>query len=244
VSTIVSATEMGMLDDVERLRIISHNLANVGTVGFKRELAVTRPFDEQMTEAGVSAETAAPSTTTLTSYVDRSPGTLTHTGNPLDLAIEGNNAYFVIDTGQQEAYTRQGTFRLDADGQLVTVNGQPVVTTAGDLRLTGPTPVIDTQGNIRDNGSIVGQLKLVTVADPQSLQEIGNGLYIAPDSTSAEIADTARVRQGFTEAANVITMNEMIRMIETVRHFEASQKLLQGYDAMLDRAISDLGSVQ
>lgn len=243
-STIVSATEMGMLDDVERLRIISHNLANVGTVGFKRELAVTRPFDEQMTEAGVSAETAAPSTTTLTSYVDRSPGTLTHTGNPLDLAIEGNNAYFVIDTGQQEAYTRQGTFRLDADGQLVTVNGQPVVTTAGDLRLTGPTPVIDTQGNIRDNGSIVGQLKLVTVADPQSLQEIGNGLYIAPDSTSAEIADTARVRQGFTEAANVITMNEMIRMIETVRHFEASQKLLQGYDAMLDRAISDLGSVQ
>lgn len=243
-STIVTATEQGMLDDVERLRIISHNLANVGTVGFKRELAVTRPFEEQLTEAGASAETAAPATTTLTSYVDRSPGTLTHTGNPLDLAIEGNNAYFVIDTGQQEAYTRQGTFRLDADGQLVTVNGQPVMTTAGDIRLTGPTPVIDTQGNIRDNGSIVGQLKLVTVADPQSLQEVGNGLYVAPDSTSAAIADTARVRQGFTEAANVITMNEMIRMIETVRHFEASQKLLQGYDSMLDRAISDLGSVQ
>jgi flagellar basal-body rod protein FlgF len=244
VSTIVAATEQGMLDDVERLRIISHNLANVGTVGFKRELAVTRPFEEQLAEAGASAETAAPATTTLTSYVDRSPGTLTHTGNPLDLAIEGNNAYFVIDTGQQEAYTRQGTFRLDADGQLVTVNGQPVVTTAGDIRLTGPTPVIDTQGNIRDNGSIVGQLKLVTVADPQSLQEVGNGLYVAPDSTNAAIADTARVRQGFTEAANVITMNEMIRMIETVRHFEASQKLIQGYDSMLDRAISDLGSVQ
>jgi flagellar basal-body rod protein FlgF len=243
VSTIVSATEMGMLDDVERLRIISHNLANVGTVGFKRELAVTRPFDEQVTEAGVSAATAGQSTTTMTSYVDRSPGTLTHTGNPLDLAIEGN-AYFVIDTGQQEAYTRQGTFRLDADGQLVTVNGQPVVTTAGDVRLTGPTPVIDTQGNIRDNGSIVGQLKLVTVADPQSLLEVGNGLYISSSSTTPETADTARVRQGFTEAANVITMNEMIRMIETVRHFEASQKLLQGYDAMLDRAISDLGSVQ
>lgn len=242
-STIVSATEMGMLDDVERLRIISHNLANVGTVGFKRELAVSRPFDEQMTEAGVSAETTAPLTTSVTSYVDRSPGTLTHTGNPLDLAIEGN-AYFVIDTGQQEAYTRQGTFRLDADGQLVTVSGQPVMTTAGDIRLTSPTPVIDTQGNIRDNGSIVGQLKLVTVPDPQSLQEVGNGLYIAANSAATGSADTARVRQGYTEAANVVTMNEMIRMIETVRHFETSQKLLQGYDAMLDRAISDLGSVQ
>jgi flagellar basal-body rod protein FlgF len=243
VSTIVSATEMGMLDDVERLRIISHNLANVGTVGFKRELAVTRPFAEQLADAGEFAGTNTQLTTNVMSYTDRSPGTLTHTGTPLDLAIEGD-AYFVIDTGQQEAYTRQGTFRLNADGQLVTLSGQPVMTTGGDVRLTTPTPVIDTQGNIRDNGTVVGQLKLVTVSNPQSLSEVGNGLYTASNSTASQPADTARVRQGFTEAANVVTMNEMIRMIETTRHFEASQKLIQGYDAMLDRALSDLGSVQ
>jgi flagellar basal-body rod protein FlgF len=232
-----------MLDDVERLRVISHNLANVGTVGFKRELAVTRPFETQLTEAGESAATGARVTTGVMSYTDRSPGTLTHTGSPLDLAIEGD-AYFAIDTGQQEVYTRQGTFRLDADGRLVTLNGQSVMTTAGEVRLTSPTPVIDTQGNIRDNGTVVGQLKLVTVSNPQSLSEIGNGLYAGSNSTVTEPSDTVRVRQGFTEAANVVTMNEMIRMIETVRHFEASQKMLQGYDAMLDRAIADLGSVQ
>jgi len=80
------------------------------------------------------------------------------------------------------------------------------------------------------------------VSNPRSLLETGNGIYTATDSTVAAPADTARVRQGYTEAANVVTMNEMIKMIETVRHFEASQKMLQGYDAMLDRAITDLGS--
>lgn len=240
-STIVAATEMGMLDDAERLRIISNNLANVGTVGFKRQLGVSPSFDQQLVESAGGTQRSAQTGSLLTAYTDRSPGTLTHTGNPLDLAIEGD-AYFVIDTGLQEAYTRQGTFRLDADGELVTANGQKVVTTEGDVRLTSPAPAIDAQGNIRDNGAIVGQLKLVTVNNPQSLVETGNGVYTATDSTVATPADAARVRQGYTEAANVVTMNEMIKMIETVRHFEASQKMLQGYDAMLDRAITDLGS--
>jgi flagellar basal-body rod protein FlgF len=241
-STIVAATQMGMLDDVERLRIISHNLANVSTVGFKRELAVSSPFEQQLRNAS-SADGLRRTASLVSSYTDRSPGALIHTGNPLDLALEGD-AWFVVDTGQQEAYTRQGTLRLDADGQLVTVSGQRVVTTSGDVRLTSPAPTIDPQGNIRDGGAIIGQLKVVTVANPQSLTETGDGLYVASDSTVTVPADSARVRQGFAEASNVVTMNEMIKMIESVRHFEASQKLLQGYDAMLDRAITDLGSVQ
>lgn len=239
-STIVAATETGMRDDAERLRIISNNLANVGTVGFKRQLAVSSSFDQQMIQSAAGAQSGDRAGSLLTSYTDLSAGTLTHTGNPLDLAIEGN-AYFVIDTGLQEAYTRQGTFRVDADGQLVTANGEKVVTTEGDVRLTSPAPAIDAQGNIRDNGAVVGQLKLVTVNNPQSLLETGNGVYTATDTTVAATTDAARVRQGYTEAANVVTMNEMIKMIETVRHFEASQKMLQGYDAMLDRAITDLG---
>jgi flagellar basal-body rod protein FlgF len=240
-NAIASATETGMLGDVERLRIISNNLANVGTVGFKRSLAVSNSFDQTLQAAG-GPQGADPSASIVTAFTDRSAGTLTHTGNPLDLAIEGD-AYFVIDTGRQEAYTRQGTFRVDSDGQLVTANGQPLMTISGDARLTSPSPAIDSQGNIRDNGAIVGQLKLVTVNNPETLTDSGGGLFMPSDATAAVPADAARVRQGYTESANVVTMNEMIRMIETVRHFEASQKMLQGYDAMLDRAITDLGSL-
>ena len=151
---------------------------------------------------------------------------------------------YIGATGMQEAYTRQGTLRLNADGQLVTTNGQTIATTSGDVRLTSAAPAIDAQGNIRDNGAVVGQLKLVTINNPQSLVEAGNGLLTATTSTVAVPSDSARVRQGYTEAANVVTMNEMIKMIETVRHFETSQKMLQGYDAMLDRAITDLGNSQ
>lgn len=243
---ILAAAEAGMLTDVERMRVISHNLANVDTVGFKRGIMVTSGFDRQMLRSGALEAGGAATTANAVTYTDRSPGTLRHTGNPLDLAIEGN-AYFVIDTGTEDAYTRQGTFRINADGELVSAFGQRVATTGGDVRLTSPAPVIDTQGYIHDHGAVVGQLKLVSVGNPATLQDIGNGLYVPTNATQASDvvpSDSARVRQGFTEASNVVSMNEMVRMLETVRHFEASQKLLQGYQVMLDKAITDLGNAQ
>jgi flagellar basal-body rod protein FlgG len=239
--TITAATELGMLGDTERLRIISHNLANVSTVAYKRQIGVTQPFDMLLSANGLRTGTAARPSTGLTEFTDRSAGTLTHTGNPLDLAIEGDG-FFVIDTGAQEVYTRQGTLRLDTDGTLVNVRGQAVETLSGPVRLTSPAPAIDAQGNIRDNGSVVAQLKVVTVTNPQSLVPLGNGTYAATDSTATQPADAARVRQGYTEQSNVITMHEMINLIETMRHFETSQKFLQGYDGMLQRALADLGS--
>jgi flagellar basal-body rod protein FlgG len=243
VNTVLSAAEAGMLNDVERLRIISQNLANVSTVGFKRELAVTRPFAQLLSASSSASASGGPANPIITTQTDLSAGALIHTGNPLDLAIEGD-AYFVVDTGEREAYSRQGTFHLNADGELVTVAGQPVLTNAGEVRLTGPAPVIDAQGNIRDGDTLVGQIKLVTVTNPQSLREIGGGLLMPPDATAGTPSDSARVRQGYSEAANVASMNEMVKMIETVRHFEASQRLILGYDAMLGRAITDLGNTQ
>lgn len=239
--TIAAATELGMLGDTERLRIISHNLANVSTVAYKRQIGVTQPFDMLLGAKGPTAGAAARPFTGVTEFTDRTTGTLTHTGNPLDLAIEGDG-FFVIDTGMQEVYTRQGTLRLDTEGTLVNVRGQAVETLSGPVRLTSPTPAIDAQGNIRDNGAVVGQLKVVTVSNPQSLVPLGNGTYAATESTTIQPTDAARVRQGYTEESNVITMHEMINLIETMRHFETSQKFLQGYDGMLQRALADLGS--
>lgn len=239
--TIAAATELGMRGDIEQLRIISHNLANVSTVAYKRQIGVAQPFDMMLSEKGSTAATAARSFVGVTESTDRSAGTLTHTGNALDLAIEGD-AFFVVDTGAHEVYTRQGTLRLDSDGTLVNVRGQALETLSGPVQLTSAVPAIDAQGNIRDNGTVVGQLKLVTVSNPQSLVPLGNGTYAATDSTVSEPADAARVRQGYTEQSNVVTMHEMINLIETMRHFETSQKFLQGYDGMLQRALADLGS--
>jgi flagellar basal-body rod protein FlgF len=243
VNAILSAAEAGMLNDVERLRIISHNLANVSTVGFKRELAVTRPFGAMLEASGVNSASVALARPIVASQTDWSPGALVHTGNPLDLALEGAG-YFVIDTGAGEAYSRQGTFHLNSAGTLVNVGGQPVLTGSGEVRLTSPMPSIDARGNIRDGEAVVGQLRIVSVAKPESLRAIGNGMLLPTDASEINANDSVRVRQGYTEAANVASMNEMVKMIETVRHFETSQRLLLGYDAMLGRAITDLGSTQ
>ena len=96
-------------------------------------------FERQAAPGATNGAADALADGRVATYTDRSPGTLRHTGNPLDLAIEGN-AYFVIDTGTQDAYTRQGTFRVNADGELVNAFGQLVETTGGNVRLTSPAP--------------------------------------------------------------------------------------------------------
>jgi flagellar basal-body rod protein FlgF len=231
----LTMTEAGMLNDVARLQSIGHNLANVGTVGFKKEVAVTRSFADYLDTSNGAAPPA------LTTQIDHSDGTLKLSGNPLDVGIEGPG-YFVIATPLGEAYTRQGNFHLDANGRLVTASGQAVMGMSGEIQLTTPQPRIDTQGYVWEDKTQVGQLKLVSLENPNTLAPMGDGMYTASDA-AAPSDNTVRVRQGFTEAANVVTMNEMIKMIETVRHFETSQKLIRGVDAMLDRAINSGGEV-
>jgi flagellar basal body rod protein FlgG len=234
---IVSIAQAGMLADVERLRAVSQNLANISTLGYKREIVVSRPFMDRL-DALSASNTTVP---TLSTTTDHSPGSLKFTGNPLDVSVD-KNAYFIVRTDSGEALTRQGNFRLDPSGRLVTASGATVVGNEGEIRLTTPNPRIDNDGSIWEGATKVATLRLAYVADPNQLQRLGNGLYLASSSVPASDAATP-VRQGYVEAANTVAMDEMIRMIETVRHFEASQRLLRGYDSMLDRAINQLADV-
>lgn len=241
---IVAVTQAGMLADVERMRAVSQNLANVSTLGYKRELVVMQPFVDMVDGFSISGLHAAGATVTpaLSAVTDHSAGSLKFTGSPLDLSVEGE-VYFVVQGAHGEALTRQGNFQLDAAGRLVTASGAAVLGTGGEIRLTTPNPRINEDGSIWEGATQVGQLRLAHVADPNQLQRAGGGLYGAGMSTYVSDARDARVRQGYVEAANTVAMDEMIHMIETVRHFEASQRLLRGYDDMLDRAISLLGDL-
>jgi flagellar basal-body rod protein FlgF len=241
----MTAVEAGMLNDVERLRVIGHNLANVTTTGFKREVAVARPFFDYLDRAG-TAGTAGTQISgarpVLTTYTDQRAGAPKYTANPLDLLVEGNG-FFVVSTPTGEAYTRQGNFQVDAGGRLVTAAGLPVVGVSGEISLTTSRPQIDQSGQIMENGNVVGQIKVVNVADAGSLERLGAGLFGPTESTDFVDTTDTRVRQGHLEAPNVTSMTEMVKLIETMRHFEMSEKLIRGYDSMLERAITDLGDV-
>jgi flagellar basal-body rod protein FlgG len=244
-SGVLEITELGMINDMQRLNVISNNLANVSTPGFKREIPVSRSFDatiaNQLEAAGVNVNSATADVADMTSVVDQSTGSFKFTGNNFDIAIEGEG-FFEVRSNNGVFYTRQGTLSMDAAGRLTTASGHILEGMGGDIRVTSNEPRIDKQGRIWENDTQVGQLKVVTFSDPRNLQKVGAGLYRAENMTGQALDDDAiRVRQGYLESSNVVMMNEMVQMMETMRHFETSQRLIKGYDELLDNAIRTLG---
>lgn len=232
----IAALSDALRNDAETLRVIGNNVANMDTVAYRREIAVTRPSFEQATD---DARAALGRALTMESMFDQRPGTLKSSIEPLHLALEGPG-FFVVETGQGEALTRRGDFRLDSDGQLVTQDGHAVLGSQGTIQVKG-TPVIDPDGTVRVGGEAVAQLRIAQVAAESKLTSLGADLYSATQLPDADLS--ARVRQGFLETSNVESVQEMVRLIETMRHFETTQRFVRGYDDMVGKAISELGKV-
>jgi flagellar basal-body rod protein FlgG len=207
--------------DMARLDRVGTNLVNVQTAGFKREL-----------DAAAAA-----------GRMDLRPGALRATNRPLDLALAGNG-WFEVATPQGTAYTRQGDFRLDAQGRLVTAQGHAVMGLGGEILLAPSTPVIDAQGRIFESAAArepLAQLKVVVIDSKASVQRLGGGLVRVAAAPVVASADAAGVRQGFLETSNVDPAREMVDLTRTLRHFESLQKITSGYDDLIGSAIRRLG---
>jgi flagellar basal-body rod protein FlgG len=235
-SDAVAILTEAMRNDAESLRVIGQNVANMETVAYRREIAVMRSsFDQVSSE--VRAAVAVPSG--IETVTDQRPGTLKSTGETLHLALEGPG-FFVVDAGQGEALTRRGDFRLDDEGRLVTHAGQPVLGTSGAIHIDGAAQ-IEADGSVRVAGNVVTQLRIAQTEPRAQLMALGGDLYQAAQLPEANSA--TRVRQGFLETSNVESVQEMVHLIETMRHFETVQRYVRGYDDMMSKAISELGKV-
>jgi flagellar basal-body rod protein FlgF len=239
-----------MSDDIFRLNVVSQNLANANTAGYKKELVASRPFIEQLQASAAAATQGSMrgsmpggalqvSLPALTSVLDYRQGTLTGTNSPLDVAIEGSG-FFELAGADGPVYTRAGSFRLDGRSRLASPAGLPVMGLGGEISLGGTQPTIDSQGRVFEAGQLVAQLKVVRFADPRALAPIGGGLYRA-ESPGQVNAEAFTVRQGFLESSNVAALPEMVHTIELMRRFETAQKIAQSYDGMLGGAIQKLG---
>ncbi|MFL6661611.1 MAG: flagellar hook-basal body protein [Rhizobacter sp.] len=232
----IAATSMGF--DMVKLASLSNNLANATTPAFRREIVYGRPF-AQLLESGARANALALGVPEPQLAFDPLQGTLRATGAPLDVALQGEG-WFEVGTPEGPAYTRQGDFQLDARGRLVAHGGLPVQGLGGELTFGGGALRIDDQGRVFEDGRPAGQLRVVRFQRQSGLEPLGGGLYRASAEAGSTVA-TPQVRQGFLESSNVTTANEMVRLIETMRHFEANQKLIQSYDDSLGRVIRTLG---
>jgi flagellar basal-body rod protein FlgG len=237
-----------------QLDVVSNNLANVGTTGFKRSRAVFEDLMYQnMRQVGgqTSDQTRLPSGLQLGTGVHvvaterlHSQGNLTKTDNPKDVAINGGGFFQVQMPDGTTSYTRDGSFQTNAEGQLVTASGfqvQPQITIPANA--TSMTIARDGTVTVSQAGSTasvqVGQLQLATFLNPTGLQSMGENLYTETDASGAPNAVTPGVEgagtltQGYVEASNVNVVEELVNMITTQRAYEINSKAVQTSDQML-----------
>lgn len=241
----------GMMVEAARQETITNNLANSETTGFKRDLALQRAHAEQpvVREGNNNRFQARPiiGTLGLGSLVDgihtaHEQGGLQETSRSLDLAITGSG-FFTVDTAEGPRYTRSGAFTLDADRYLVNDQGYRVLGTTGLLRIPEGEMSVDGSGQIFVDGQLQGQLRLSAFEDPLQLRKQGESLYATGDG-QMEIPADGVVKQGFLETSNVQAVQEMVRMIATLRAYETNQRAVQAQDELLGKAVNEVGSLR
>lgn len=238
--SVSALAEVAMLNDMRQLDLISNNLANANTAGFKGDLVV-QGFAGQLDQANSELVSNSGAMNHLQAEVltDFAQGALKKTGNPLDVAVEGAG-FFQLMTPEGLNYTRGGSFSVDSQGRLVGGDGDPVLGVDGEILLGNGDVAIGRDGSITEDGEHVGQLSIVEFSDSASLKKVGSGGYMAPDGLMAQHGNSSSVRQGFVEASNVNVMGEMVSMMSMMRHFEMTANVLKGYDEIMNSAISSI----
>ena len=249
-------SKTGMEAQQTQLDVISHNLANVSTTGFKRSNAV---FEDLMYQnlrqvgANSSEQSQLPTGLQLglgvrTVATSRSftQGSMQQTSNQLDVAIKGNGFFQVTQPDGTIGYTRDGSFQVDSQGRLVTSSGLPVangitvppsatnVSIAADGTVSATLPNSATPQNI-------GSLALANFVNPAGLEPRGDNLYVEtaasgqPNGGTAGTTGLGTVMQGFLETSNVNVVQELVSMIQTQRAYEMNSKAIQTSDQMLQK---------
>ena len=194
-----------------RLDNISNNLANINTNAFKRDII---SFEKMLTMKSFST-------------IDFSPGAMRYTGNTFDIALEGHG-FFKIQTPRGIQYTRDGSFFLNADRRLVTRNGDPVLGQNGPIRINGSNVIIKHDGGVVVEHQPVDKISVVDFKQPQLLRKRGRSYYVYQgDGSDIYNTENTNVRQHYIEGSNVHLTEEMIKMLETLRAFESTQKAMQ-----------------
>lgn len=233
------------------LAVISNNLANVNTNGYKSDQML---FEEYLNPTAHEDNFAGRDRRL--SYVqdrgtfhDFAQGAAERTNNPLDVAISGSG-FIAVQTAGGERYTRDGKFQLSNTGQLVTANGDTVAGANGpivfqptdhDINISPDGTITVVEGNNRTD-SVRGKLRIVSFADPQSLQKQSNNLFSAPNA-AAQPDPKSTVQQGFVEKSNTNAVVEMSRMIEVNRTYASIANMLQQQSDLHKSAIDKLADV-
>jgi flagellar basal-body rod protein FlgF len=224
--------------------VIANNLANVSTPAFQREEPTFQEYVAQVPPAEGQTGMQTLSFVQDAGVVrDLSEGHLDTTNAPYDLAIHGQG-YFVVQTSSGERYTRNGHFTLDASGQIVTSNGDPVQGDGGPITITpddGDVHIAQ-DGTVSGKNGEIGKIRIVDFANPRALVKEGASLYAANGQSPAS-AGNFLLESGMLETSNVQPVIEISHMIEVMRAYQATATLSQTQEDLMRQAIDKLGSM-
>lgn len=232
----------GAVSRMQMLENISEHLAAAKTPGYKKGMVT---FEAKLGEATSGLATKGTNFSHLTKQeIDFSPGDIEFSGDPLDLAINGDGFFRIQRPDGSFGYARKGNFQLNGDGQLVDTNGFPV-TNVGGGPITLPHPDVDilADGSIWADDAQIDQIGLFRFADTSVLQRAGGEMFVPTDGIQPKPHPDPQVIQKNLEGSNIDMMKTMVRMTSNLRAFEANQKALKIYSDM-DAKAADLGLVQ
>lgn len=220
--------------------VVASNLAHAQMPGFRRSEVVHASFEATLRESmGVAYGRERLGVGPGEVRIDFTPGPVVETGRPLDMTLSGD-AFFAIEGPTGPLYTRNGAFQIDDQGQLVTADGLPVRTPGGGAINLPPTAstttlTVSREGAVFVDGVQLGQLEIVRFEDRSGLRAVGASLFDA----GADVAQPsdAMVFQGRRELSNVHPVEELVRMITSLRHYEAAQRSIHSVDRVLEKQL-------
>ena len=251
----------GMVNEQHRMDVITNNLANANTNGYKKEGATSQAFDDVLAYKIKDMSEAAGTVRGLgvnnlgvkigEGYTDYSQGPIKGTENAFDLALSGPGFFEISYTNKEgetsTKYTRDGSFTMDQQGFLVTHDGDFVCGENGARIKLDPLLDfrVDTSGNIMqgDDNTPVAQIGIVDFQDYNYLEKFGENCYQTVEGAKETLEVEAKVYQGYLETSNISVVTEMVNMINISRAYETSQKVIQTYDGSLEIAVNQLGKL-
>jgi len=228
-----------------KVEVLSNNLANVNTVGFKRELALLDARESEAIERGLASrgsgklEDIGGGTRMNATWTDFSPGTMQLTQIPTDLAIDSPNTFFQVQHGKEKLLTRAGNFHISNEGVLVTASGDAVLGSDGTpIQLDPSLPYRFVAGGVLEQAGERIEVGLLKAKDVSKLEKAGENYFRADRSAGLSIDDERRVKTGYLEMSSVNPVDEMVELIASSRAYEANVRIIQQHDTATSELIS------
>lgn len=241
----------GMLVQRKKMDILTNNITNIETIGYKKDNLISRSFKDMMIERVndpyiINATNIVGNQNTGV-HIDEivtgfQQGSMEDTGRLSDVALQGSG-FFVVSTPEGDRYTRDGSFAVNKEGYLVNSDGLYISGEKGRIFVGKNEFVIDEQGNVAINDTIVNKLKIASFGDVSALRKQGNNLYMNYNNQQILSTTDTKAQQGCLEYSNVDMAEEMVNIMAVSRTYETNQRIVKMIDESLDKTVNEVGRV-